>query len=71
MVEEQDTIGQVNRLGSMRNQKRRAPGHEPFQRLPDLIEGFAIEMGRRLIQQQEAGLAEEEPGQRDHLAFTT
>jgi hypothetical protein len=56
-VEEQNAIGQLNRFRSMRNQERRASGHGPFQSYPNLIQGFTIEMGRRLIRQEEAGFA--------------
>jgi len=56
-VEEQNAIGQLNRFQSMHNQECRASGHEPFQGYPHLIQGFAIEMGRWLIQQAEAGFA--------------
>jgi hypothetical protein len=56
-VEEQNAVGPLYRFRSMRNPARRASGHEPFQGYPNLIQGFAIEMGRRLIQPKEAEFA--------------
>ena len=56
-VEEENAIGELDRFRSVRNQERGASSHEPFQGDSNLTQGFAIEMGSWLIQQEEAGLA--------------
>jgi hypothetical protein len=71
LIEEQNAIGQLHRFRSMGNQECRPSHHEPLQRFPDLLQRFAIQMCRRLIEKQEPRFAKEQARQSNELPLAS
>ena len=69
LVEEEDPLGELDRFRSVGDQEGRTSHHESLQRNPDLVKGFPVQMGGGLVQDEDPGVSEEEPGQGDQLAL--
>ena len=70
MLQHINTVGHPDRRQAMADEDSHAPGRELAEFLENLVLGFGIHGARRLIENDELGVAQERPGQRYLLPLT-
>ena len=69
VVDHDDPIGQAGRLQPVRNEDRGPPGRRNLHRGGDARFGGQIEVRRGLVEQEDRGVDQVSPGERDELTF--
>src|SRR6266508_6721220 len=62
VVEDQDQVGGEHGRQPVRDDERRPPGEERAQRGLDVLLGDGVEVGRGLVEDQDARILEDDPG---------
>jgi hypothetical protein len=69
LVESHHTVGQLEQCGTMRDQHHGASAGDPANGVEDRALGVAVEVGGRLVEQQQRRVAHNRAGERDPLSL--
>src|ERR1700683_75923 len=70
LVAHDDHVGFHSAREPMRDEKRSSPPHQAPDRIVDEILNFRVETGSRLIENQDGGILEEHPREREPLTLS-